>query len=69
MYRGAETGYFNDNSQYIIQLNRNGRYDARRFWSVDRDDPEEDVIIENATYTEAAAAVIEFGYEISESLI
>lgn len=69
MYIGAETGYFNDNSMYIIQMNKNGRYDARRFWSVYRDDPEEDIIIENATYSEATLAVIELGYEISESLL
>ncbi len=65
-----ETGFFNDNSQYIIQQNRNGRYDARRFWYCTLDGERDDeTIIENATYTEAAAAVIAFGYEISESLI
>lgn len=65
----SETGFFNDNSQYIIQPNGSGRYDARRFWDDGDYKVSDDVIIENATYAEAAAAVIALGHEIAESLI
>ena len=61
-----ETGYLPDNSQYIIRQNENGMYSATRFFG---DCCTDDIIIEDVTYKDAAAAVDRLALAIAESII